>query len=153
MGLPWARLDTNIAHHDKIVWLKHQRGGWRAITAYTFSIAWAVGHGTDAHIPTHMATELSADKTTISLLLACHLWEPVENGWHIRNFAERQELEIITENKRASARLAAAKGNCIRWHGPDCRCWKTHTEPTSGSDRTRDSGSDPKPDSGNESRY
>ena len=50
MGYPWARLDANIAQHDKIVWLKHQRGGWKAISVYVFALGWSVGHGTDGHI-------------------------------------------------------------------------------------------------------
>ena len=125
MGLPWARLDTNINNHDKIVWLKTQRGGWRACTVYLFSVAWSVGHGTDGHIPAHMASALDADKQTITLLTGASLWEPNGNGWHIRNFAERQELDVITEGKRASAKAASAKANCVRWHGPTCGCWRS----------------------------
>ena len=125
MGLPWARMDANISQHDKIVWLKHQRGGWRAISVYMFSVGWAVGHGTDGHIPEHMAPTLDADKQTIALLTGARLWEPNGNGWHIRNFAERQEMEFATEAKKQAARLASAKANCVRWHGPDCGCWKT----------------------------
>ena len=87
MGLPWARVDANIAHHDKIVWLKHQRGGWKAISVYIFSVGWSVGQGTDGHIPAHMAPALDADKTTVGLLTSARLWEPNGDGWHIRNFA------------------------------------------------------------------
>ena len=124
MGYPWARLDANISHHDKLVWLKHQRGGWRAISVYLFSVGWSVGQGTDGHIPEHMAPALDADRQTIGLLTGARLWEPNGNGWHIRNFAQRQELDIVREGKRAMSRAGAAKGNCIRWHGPDCGCWR-----------------------------
>jgi hypothetical protein len=123
-GYPWARLDANICHHDKIVYLKTQRGGWRAISAYIFSIGWSVGQGTDGFIPTHMAPALDADKTTIALLLSARLWEEGVGGWQIHNFAERQELEIIRESKRAMQQARASKGNCVRWHGPNCGCWR-----------------------------
>ena len=125
MGLPWVRVDANIAHHDKIVYLQTQRGGWRAIAVYIYALGWAAGQGTDGYIPQHMATPLSADKQTINLLTAAHMWEPVTGGWQIRNYAQRQELEVISEGKRAAQRLGAAKGNCIRYHGPDCGCWRT----------------------------
>ena len=125
MGLQWARIDANISHHDKIVWLKHQRGGWKAISVYVFSIGWAVGQGTDGRIPAHMAAALDADKQTITLLTGARLWEQNGDGWVIRNFAERQELEFVTEARRAASKLGATKGNCIRWHGPDCGCWRS----------------------------
>ena len=127
MGLPWARVDANISQHDKIVWLKHQRGGWKAISVYIFSVGWSVGHGTDGHIPEHMAPALDADKTTVGLLTVARLWEPNGNGWHIRNFSERQEMEWVTEAKKSAAKQASAKANCVRWHGPDCGCWKAAT--------------------------
>ena len=128
MGYPWARLDANIAHHDKICWLKTQRGGWKAISVYLFSIGWAVGQGTDGHIPTHMAPSLDADKTTIALLTTANLWEPSTGGWHIRNFEERQEVSMIREGKERMRQVASLKANCIRWHGPTCGCWKTQRE-------------------------
>jgi len=134
MGYPWARLDANIAHHDKICWLKAQRGGWRAISVYLFSIGWAVGQGTDGHVPTHMAAALDADKTTITLLCAAHLWEPGATGWMIHNFAQRQEMEVIREGKRQIRAVSSAKANCVRWHGVKCGCWQNASEPDSVSD-------------------
>ena len=115
-------MDANIAQHDKILWLKHQRGGWKAISVYLFSVGWSVGHGTDGRIPKHVALSLDADKTTVTLLESASLWLPVGDGWQIRNFAERQQLDIVTNAKH----LASMKANCTRWHGPDCGCWKDH---------------------------
>ena len=130
MGYPWARLDANIAHHDKICWLKAQRGGWRAISVYLFSIGWSVGQGTDGHIPAHMARSLDADRQTTALLTAANLWEqhPAGNGWLIRNFAERQEVSLIREGKEKMRQVSSMKANCTRWHGPDCGCWKTSSD-------------------------
>ena len=52
MGLPWVRLDANIATHDKILNLlsdpsKHK---WQAIASYMFALGWSGGHGTDGEI-------------------------------------------------------------------------------------------------------
>ncbi len=120
MGLPWFRVDTDFYHHDKILYLKAHRGGYKAITVYIASIGWSVSHATDGHIPSHAAPALDADKHTVALLTGARMWEPNGDGWHIRNFEQRQELESISEAKR----LASVKGNCIRWHGKDCGCWR-----------------------------
>lgn len=127
MGLPWARLDANIAQHDKIVWLKSQRGGWRAISVYLFSIGWSAGQGTDGYIPDHMAPALDADKRTVELLTVARMWEPGLGGWQIRNYHERQELDTIATAKRMAQKVGGSKGACQRWHGPNCNCWREAT--------------------------
>ncbi len=60
------------------------------------------------------------------VLIDYGLWEPGENGssYRIRNFEARQELRLVTDAKRSMHSNMGQKGNCIRWHGPDCDCWK-----------------------------
>src|SRR6266571_4763051 len=98
MGLPWVRLDSNIASHDKILHLLSDP-----------SAALSMVYGTPQ---------------TARLLVAYHLWTEATAGYQIRNFAQRQELLFVTESKRAAQRAGALKGNCIRHHGPDCGCWR-----------------------------
>lgn len=124
MGLPWFRVDSDFYHHDKVVWLKAQRGGWKALGVYLGSIGWSVSHETNGHIPEHMAKYLDADKSTVTLLLGARMWEPNGNGWHIRNFDNRQQTVATSDQRIAALTSASVKGNCIRWHGPDCGCWK-----------------------------
>lgn len=121
MGLPWARLDANIASHDKILWLRDQgNAGWKACAVYVFGLAWSVGHGTNGHIPPHAAKYLEADKRTAALLVTCGLWEPSPPGWVIRNFAEYQQLDEVTDAKKGASQRGGHKGACRKWHGPDC---------------------------------
>lgn len=129
MGLPWVRLDSNVASHDKMLWLIDQPGGWRASTVYLFSLGWSGGQGTDGHIPTHAVRAVHADKRTVELLVAGKFWEPCPNGWMIRHYQDRQELAVVSDAKRSSARLGARKTNCSRYHAPGCECWKEDTEP------------------------
>lgn len=127
MALPWVRLDANIASHDKTLRAIGRPGGKAAMAVYVFGLAWSGGHGTDGHIPTAALPMLHGRTCDARILTAVGLWEddPHGDGWWIHNYSQRQELVLVSEVKRRSQRLAAHRTNCIRWHGPDCGCWKT----------------------------
>lgn len=125
MGLPWVRMDTNTPAHDKILGLVHDPSPkrWQALASYYHSIMWSGGQGTDGHIPPYALGSVHGTQQTARLLVTYRLWEETTpHGWLIVNFAQRQELEVITEAKRHARQLSAEKANCSRWHGPDC--WK-----------------------------
>ena len=132
MSLPWVRLDANIGTHDKTLELLDHKDGPRAFTLYVCSIGWAGGHATDGHIPKHalraITPSLRTPEKLAQLLVDVRLWEYVEGGWQIRNYLERQQSSIVTEVKQEHYRERARKGNCRRWHGPDCRCWEGSQE-------------------------
>lgn len=141
MGLQWARLDANIASHDKILWLRDQgAAGWKACAVYMFSVAWCVGHGTNGLIPPHAAKYLEADKRTAALLVTAGLWDTRTVGWQIRNFTEYQQVDEVVSDKRASQRRGGTKGNCRKWHGPDC--WDERTGCAIATDSVSDRSSD-----------
>jgi hypothetical protein len=122
MSLPWVRLDSNIATHDKVLALLKSKDGYRAFTLYVCSLGYAGGHGTDGYVPKEALSVLHGTEKHAQMLIDRRLWEyhPEGAGYTIRNYDLRQELEMVTEAKR----LGAVKGNCIRWHGKDCGCWK-----------------------------
>jgi FAD/FMN-containing dehydrogenase len=126
MPLPWVRLDSNIASHDKILHLLSDPSPkrWQAASSYMFSLAWSGGQGTDGHIPTAALAFVHGTQQTARLLVKYRLWEEATAGFQIRNYDQRQELLIVSESKRAAQRAGALKGNCIRHHGPDCGCWR-----------------------------
>lgn len=126
MALPWVRLDSNIPTHDKILNLVTDPSPkrWQAAASYMFALAWAGAAGTDGHIPRAALRMIHGTEATARLLEKHRLWETATDGWRIRNYEQRQELAIVTEAKRAASTLASKKANCIRWHGPDCGCWK-----------------------------
>lgn len=122
MALPWVRLDTNIASHDKILELIGDPSPrrWQALSSYMFSIAWSGGHGTDGRIPKAALPMIHGNETTARLLCAHRLWEAQTAAWQIVNYAERQELDVVTASKVEARRIAAEKANCSRWHGKGC---------------------------------
>jgi hypothetical protein len=126
MSLPWVRLDSNIASHDKTLKALGMRGGKGAMTVYMFALAWSGGHSTDGHIPPAALAMLHGSPADAGVLVRSGLWDedPKGDGWWIHNYAQRQELALVTEVKRRAQRLAAIRTNCVRWHGPDCNCWQ-----------------------------
>lgn len=124
MALPWVRLDSHIASHDKILALLADPSPkrYQAAFSYVCAIGWSGDQGTDGRIPTTALPFVHGNAATARLLVKYQLWDEGLACWTIRNFAERQELAVITAGKREMRRVAAEKGNCVRWHGPTC--WK-----------------------------
>lgn len=126
MGLPWVRMDVNIPSHDKILRLISDPSPdrWQAVASYMFSFAWSGGAGTDGEIPPAALGMMHGNMETAALLVKYGLWDEIPGGYSIRNYAHRQELEVVTAAKRAAQRAGALKANCQRFHGKDCGCWK-----------------------------
>src|SRR3954469_14183479 len=100
MGLPWVRLDGDIATHDKTLSAVHQRGGKGAMAVYMFALAWSGAHATDGHIPAAALRLLHGTPADARILTQAGLWETNGDGWNIHNYAQRQELALTTEIKR-----------------------------------------------------
>lgn len=125
MALPWVRLDSHIASHDKILSLTTDPSPkrYQAAFSYVCSIGWSGDQGTDGRIPVAALPFVHGTAATARLLVKHQLWDEGPGSWMIRNFAIRQELSVVTAGKREMKRMAAEKGNCVRWHGPSC--WKS----------------------------
>lgn len=126
MGLPWCRFDTNMPTHDKVLLLLSDPSPkkWQAATSYMFSIMWSSGHGTDGRIPQAALGVIQGTATTAKLLVKYGLWIERTAAWEIKNFDQRQELDVIAEMKASARTASGRKAACIRHHGPDCGCWK-----------------------------
>lgn len=124
MPLPWVRLDSNIAQHDKILALKADPSAkkWQAIASYMFSIGWCGGQGTDGFVPAYALESVHGTPQTARLLVKYGLWIEGIAGYQIPNYGERQELSVVTEAKNEARRVSSEKANCTRWHG--ATCWK-----------------------------
>jgi hypothetical protein len=126
VSLPWVRLDSSIASHDKTLGLLSDPSPkrWQAMASYMFGLGWSGEHATDGRIPTAALPFIHGTTTTAALLVKYGFWETAIGGWQIRNYSERQELAVVTEAKRAAQRLSAQRTNCKRYHGPRCGCWE-----------------------------
>lgn len=113
MSLPWFRVDVGIGTHDKFLALTSDRSPhrWRAAWSYVVALGWSVEQETDGHIPRAALPHVSGTDATAKLLVAYRLWEPIGNGWQIRNFEDRQPTTKTIEARREAGRRAAQ----IRW--------------------------------------
>lgn len=123
MALPWVRLDSNIASHDKILALLNDPSPkrWQAVASYMFALGWSGDHGTDGNIPKTALPFVHGTTATARLLVTYRLWEESLTGWRIRNFSNRQMLAAVVAGKQEMRRVSAEKANCVRWHGK--KCW------------------------------
>lgn len=126
-NLPWVRVDSNIASHDKVLELLELRDGYRSMCVYVFALGWSGGSGTDGHVKPAALPMIHGRPADARNLVQVGLWDPDPDGhgWWIHNYAQRQEISEVTELRKATTKKASSKANCVRWHGPDCGCWKT----------------------------
>lgn len=122
MPLPWVRLDSNIASHDKILELVNDPSAqkWQAAASYVFALAWSGGAGTDGLIRKSVLPVVHATPKTARLLEKYGLWKEVSGGYEIVNYAERQQLQALSKALSDKKSEGGRRGNCIRWHGETC---------------------------------
>lgn len=122
MGLPWFRMDSSIASHDKVLALLNDPSPkrWQAFTSYVSSIGWCTEHGTDGALPPYALPFVHGTKATAALLVSYRFWVPATNGWTVHNYLTRQEMSAVTAGKQEAVRVGALKANCVRWHGKGC---------------------------------
>ena len=122
MALPWVRLDSSIASHDKVLRLigdpSAQR--WQAVASYMFALGWSGLQGTDGRIPREALPFCHGTAKTARLLVKHGLWIEAVSGFQIVNYGDRQQLASISDAKTLAARIAGQKANCVRWHGDSC---------------------------------
>lgn len=127
MSLPWVRLDSNIAGHDKILALiaeKPETLAFRAAFSYCCALGYSGGHDTDGLITFTSLPFVHGTKRSAELLVRHHLWLPDPQGWRIVNYDKRQQSAATTRQVRNAQRAGALRANCVRWHGKDCNCWE-----------------------------
>jgi hypothetical protein len=123
-GLPWVRLDTGIASHDKVLTLLQHRNGRGTAFVYVCSLAYSGLNGTDGRVPFAALPFIHGTKRDAEALVDVRLWRPARDGWEIVNYAQRQQTAAVSSSIKAGQRLGALKANCVRWHGGECGCWK-----------------------------
>ena len=125
MGLRWVRLDSNIASHDKILGLLEERDGVKAAWMYVCALGHCGGHDTDGLVSFQSLPFVHGTRRLAELLVKHGLFRPHPKGWEIPNWDERQQSSGTTQAIRDAQSAGAKKANCVRWHGPDCGCWKS----------------------------
>lgn len=121
MGLPWVRLDSAIGQNPKIIALAVQ-GQWRAISVYMIALGWCGQQSTAGYIPATALPFIHATRREAKHLTEVGLWHPsdIGDGWIVNDWADYQPSTTYAQQ----ASVKAKKGNCVRWHGHACGCWK-----------------------------
>lgn len=116
-GLPWVRLDSDIAHNPKIADLiaEHGQKGAAACFAFVCSIGHAAAHNTDGEIRKGVLPFIHATPAHARLLVTAGLWEATDEGWRIVKYAEHQPTRATREALAEAGRRGAAK----RWGHDD----------------------------------
>jgi hypothetical protein len=128
-GLPWIRFDTTLPDHPKILALLGLRDGHRSAFVYCCALAYAGRHGTDGYIPDAALTRINGRKADSANLVQVGLFDPDDDGgWHIHDYADYQQTNLITAEITEKRRKASRKGNCVRHHGESCGCYKLPPE-------------------------
>lgn len=122
MPLPWVRLDSNIASHDKILALiaDPDRLKWQAVASYMFALGWSGAAGTDGRVPSNALAFVHGTTKTARLLVKYRLWQEAPGGFQIVNYDTRQQLETIAKGVKKAQSEGARRANCRRWHGENC---------------------------------
>lgn len=123
-GLPWYRKDVDWVDHPKVLELCTMRDGFRAIVVWDASIAYATKHGTDGVIRAAILPRIHGRKVDAQRLVKVGLWDEHPEGWQVHDFADYQQTTQVSDAIREHRQRAAAKGNCVRHHGPACGCWQ-----------------------------
>lgn len=123
MPLPWVRLDTQFPTNPKVLALVEDRK-WRALCAFTCSLSYSGAHGTDGFIPRTALPFIHASSREAADLVTVGLWHSDKKGWLINDWADYQQTQSETQDIQSAKRSGAKKGNCIRWHGAGCGCWR-----------------------------
>lgn len=127
MSLPWVRFDTNFPQHDKVIELVAEHGdrGRAAGFVYCCSLAYCGDVESDGVVPFGALPFVHGRKRDADLLVAAGMWKPHPRGWEVVNYARRNPLAETLTQSRTDRSIAARKANCVRWHGPDCGCWRS----------------------------
>lgn len=117
MGLPWIRMDTNVAANDKIADLVDTHGGKgkQAGFVYLCALGYAGAHETDGLIKRSALKFVHGTSSDANLLVAAGLWDQEDTGWRIRNYGTRQVVGAAQQAISDLRSEAGKKGAAARW--------------------------------------
>jgi hypothetical protein len=107
----WIRLDSMFASNPKVLHLLGEKGGDHALLVFTFGLGYCGVQGQDGFIPRAAPGTFHGRPRDIALLESVGMWEPVDGGWNVHDWAEYQPSSEESRARSDKARKAAA----ARW--------------------------------------
>lgn len=116
-GLPWVRVDSDIAHNPKIAELiaEHGQRGLAAAFVFICSIGHCAAHNTDGEIRKAILPLIHGNAALARLLVEAELWAVDERGWRIPGYADSQPTRAAREADASARSEAARKAANARW--------------------------------------
>lgn len=117
VGLPWARSDTNLPTHDKIIdLLGVGPKGKGAAFVYVCSYLRSVGNGTDGLIKKAELPFIHCTPAEAKLLVISGLWEATSGGnFQIKGYGTRQSVGFAQQALHEERSAAGKKGAAAKW--------------------------------------
>jgi hypothetical protein len=110
MGLPWIRLENNLAQNPKILALVEDKN-YQAAFAYVCGLGYAGGNGTDGFIPRAALPFIHARPRDAKTLVDVGLWIECAGGWDVNSWNDFQPSTEENAQRKERAKKAAAS----RW--------------------------------------
>lgn len=119
-ALSWIRADTNVNTHDKILELVGVGSrGKAAGFVYWMSLTYSGGHETDGLIKKAVLPFIHGTSADARLLVEARLWVPVDGGWQIVNYGNRNVVgamqQAIADSLAEGRSASGKKGAEARW--------------------------------------
>ena len=116
-GLPWVRVDSDLAQNPRIVTLiaDHGQRGMAAAFMFICSIGHAAAHNTDGVVLKAVLPFIHGTPALAPLLVEAGLWEDAEKGWKIAKYDEHQPTKATREATSGARSEAARKAANARW--------------------------------------
>lgn len=116
-GLPWVRVDSDLAQNPKIAELVDQYGqrGMAAAFVFVCSIGHSAAHNTDGLVRKAVLPFIHGTPPLARLLVEVGLWEQAEKGWQISRYAEHQPTMAMREAIEKAKSEAGRKAANARW--------------------------------------
>lgn len=112
--MPWFKVDDNFAMHPDAA-----AAGNTALGLWVRAGAWSAQMLTDGFIPRHIIVPLGGRLRDATVLVNCHLWLEVSNGWQFANWSRYQpsadEVRKARNELSEKRSQAGKKGMANRW--------------------------------------
>lgn len=116
-GLPWVRIDSDLAQNPKVADLVAEYGARGKAAAFVFvcSIGYAAAHNTDGAIRKAMLPFVHGTAADARILVEAGLWDVAEKGWRISRYAEHQPTMAAREAEAKARSQKARDAANARW--------------------------------------
>lgn len=118
-GLPWFRVDSDIAGNPKIADMiaDHGARGKAAAFVYIAAIGYCSAHLTDGVVRKGALALVHGTPADARLLVDAGLLAAVDGGWEVVNFAAHQPTRDQSERAAKARSEAARTAANARWSG------------------------------------